>query len=245
MKLASLQKILICCQIFYYMSSFIFPQSKYENKIDTVTIIWNLENPYNIGGFSTTFLTDKPSVINTTFGKALYFDGIDDGLLINYNPLANCSNFTIEIFFKPDYSKNPDNYEQRFLHIKNADDSKRILIELRLLKNKIWSLDTFIKSDSSRCTLLDTTISHPVGKWYHVALVYSNGLMKHYVNGNEELKGKVIYYPIGTDGKISLGVRQNMKSWFKGIIKMVKFTNQAFTPDKFYYPEKKYKKFRG
>lgn len=235
MRLIPLREIIICCQIFYFISQYIFPQSKYENKIDTVAVIWNLENPYNVGGFSTTFLTDKPSVVNTTFGEALYFDGINDGLLIDYNPLANCSSFTIEIFFKPDSSKNPDNYEQRFLHIKNADDSKRILIELRLLKNKSWSLDTFIKTDTSRCTLLDTTIFHPVGEWYHVALVYNDGIMKHYVNGKEELKGKVNYCPIGDEGKISLGVRQNMKSWYKGIIKMVKFTNQAITPDKFNY----------
>jgi len=233
-----LRDIIICCQIFYFISSLIYPQSKYENKNDTVVILWHLDNPYNVGGFNTTFLTDKPSVINTLFGKALYFDGINDGLLINHNPLSSYSTFTIEIFFKPDSSKNPDNYEQRFLHIKNEDDSKRILIELRLHKNKRWSLDTFIKSDTSRCTLLDTTKSHPVGEWHHVALVYNNGLMKNYVNGKEELTGKVNYYPIGEEGKISLGVRQNMRSWFKGTIKMVKFTNQALTPEKFYYPNK-------
>lgn len=178
-----------------------------------------------MGGFNTSFLTDKPTLINTSYGKALYFDGIDDGLLIDYNPLANYSCFSIEVFFKPDLSSDPNNYEQRFIHIKNEDDSKRILIEFRLLKNNRWSLDTFIKSDTSRCTLLDTTISHPIGQWYHVALIYCNGIMKHYVDGREELAGKVNYSSIGDEGKISIGVRQNLKSWFKGSIRMIKFTN--------------------
>ncbi|MEJ5352566.1 MAG: LamG domain-containing protein [Melioribacteraceae bacterium] len=222
------------CMLFYFLAPSVFSQSNHKNNNDTLTTLWFLESPFNIGGYNTTFLTDTPSVNNSSYGKALYFDGIDDGLLINFNPIADYSSFTIEVIFKPDSSKNSDNYEQRFLHIKNEDDSKRILIELRLLKNKRWSLDTFIKSDTSRCTLLDTTITHPIGDWYHVALSYSNGIMKHYVNGEEELSGKVNFSGI-KDGTTSIGVRQNLKSWFCGTIKAIKFTNKALLPDKFYF----------
>lgn len=49
--------------------------------------------------------------------------------------------------------------------------------------------------------------------------------MKHYVEGREELAGKVNYSSIGDEGKISIGVRQNLKSLFRGSIRMIKFTN--------------------
>lgn len=196
------------------------------------TIIWHLNNPDYVNGIKTTFLKDKPTKINS-FENALYFDGIDDGLLINFNPIANSKSFTIEIIFMPDSSTIPEHSEQRFLHIKNKDDSKRILIELRLVRTNRWSLDTFIKSSNSRCTLLDTSISHPTNKWYHVALTYSEGIMKHFVNGKEELFGEVNFEPFDDRGSISIGVRQNMKSWFKGIISYISFTNKALEPKEF------------
>ncbi|MEG8946916.1 LamG domain-containing protein [Rosettibacter firmus] len=195
--------------------------------------VWQLNNQDSIAGFKTTFLIDKPDKIKTQFGESLYFDGINDGLLINHNPVAGFTNFTIEILFMPDSSSNLDNYEQRFLHIKNSDDSRRILIELRLVRNNKWSLDTFIKSENSRCTLIDTSLQHPTNQWYHVALTYSDGLMKHYVNGNKELEGKVDYQPIDSEAKISIGVRQNMKSWFKGTISYISFTNKSLNPEEF------------
>lgn len=189
------------------------------------TLVWRLDNPCTVGDFNTTFLTDRPSVINTEYGAALLFDGIDDGLLINHNPLGDAESFAIEVFFRPDSSSDVSNYEQRFLHIKNKDDSKRILIELRLKKNK-WTLDTFIKNEDSKRTLIDTTIWHETGQWYKAVLIYRNGVMRHFVDGKEEMNGKVNYAPIGKDGAVSIGVRQNKKSWFKGAIREIKFIRQ-------------------
>lgn len=194
------------------------------------TVVWRLNKLDTVGNFKTSFLTDRPSIINTEYGKALYFDGYDDGILINNNPLCDSDNFSIEVFFRPDSSSSITNYEQRFLHIKNKDHSKRILMELRLKKNK-WTLDTFIKNGDSKCTLIDTSVWHETGRWYKVALTYRNGIMRHFVDGHEEMSGRVNFDSIGKEGTTSIGVRQNKKSWFKGAIREIKFIIQTETSD--------------
>jgi len=185
----------------------------------------------NIGGCTTTKL-GQPILIETPLGPAIFFDGIDDGLVVQANPLGDAVAFTVEVVFKPD-SSGPGNVEQRFLHIQNPDDvNRRILVELRHTPGQRWFLDTFIKSDSSRCTLYAETFQHPVGKWYHAALVYEKGTMRHYVNGREELSGPVKYVPI-EDGCTSIGVRMNQRSWFKGAIRTIRFTRRALSTAEF------------
>lgn len=197
------------------------------------SITWNLNRNDSIGGYKTLPLNEFPSVIDINQDKVLLFDGINDALLLNANPLEDALEFTIEAVIKPDSSNNPSNREQRFIHIRNEmDDNRRILLELRLYPDQKWAFDTFIKSENSRCTLIDTTKKHVVGKWYNVALVYKNGTMTHYVNGVKELSGKVEYLPI-TNGKVSIGARQNPRNWFKGIIQTVKFSKRALEPEEF------------
>ena len=138
---------------------------------------WNIESTNKIGGFTTSPFTSMPHIIiDKKFGNVLHFNGVDSGLLVRGNPIEKAAAFTIEIIFKPDSSNNPDNYEQRFLHLQDTTNNNcRILFELRLLKSQRWALDVFSSSDSSRLTLLDTTITQPAGKWYHAAMVFENG----------------------------------------------------------------------
>jgi len=138
---------------------------------------WNIESTNKIGGFTTSPFTSMPLIIiDKKFGNVLHFNGVDSGLLVRGNPIEKAAAFTIEIIFKPDSSNNPDNYEQRFLHLQDTTNNNcRILFELRLLKSQRWALDVFSSSDSSRLTLLDTTITQPAGKWYHAAMVFENG----------------------------------------------------------------------
>lgn len=153
---------------------------------------------------------------------AIVFDGKGDGLFVPANPLAGWSAFTIEVRFKPDGSGSE---EQRFLHLE--DDLKhRVLIETRV-RDRQWSLDTFLFQDAEhRLTLLDRTKLHPTDRWYWVALVYDGAKMSHYVNGELELTGAVEFTPM-TTGRTSIGVRQNHVSWFKGAIAEVRFTPEA------------------
>ncbi len=194
--------------------------------------MWNINSVDSVAGFPA-IKSDSPQVIDSDkYGKVVWFDGIDDGLVVESNPLEGATNFTAEVIFKPDSSW-PENEEQRFIHIQDpTNNDRRILIELRLTDNHQWYLDTYIKSEvSSRALKLETAL-HPVGQWYHAALVYDNRSMKHFVNGIEEISGEVDYLPIN-NAFTSIGTRMDQRSWFKGAIAILKVTHTALTPDKF------------
>jgi len=194
--------------------------------------VWNLDQLEKIGGHVTSKI-GGPIVGTTEKGKAVFFDGIDDGLIVESNPLFGAPAFTIEIIFKPEFTDNPNNTEQRFLHIQNMkNENSRILIELRVTKDNRWFLDTFSKSDDAALTLYAEKYPHALGLWYHAALVYENGTLKHFVSGIEEMSGLVNYIPI-EEGHTSLGMRINHVSWFKGAIRTVKMSQSAIAPSEF------------
>lgn len=192
--------------------------------ISAKSTTWKLNNLQKIGGHKTEIL-GTPKLVK----DYIEFDGIDDGIFLNTNPIEGFSTFTIEAIFRPDADGAK---EQRWFHIEQYPAAEvRALMETRLVGNE-WFLDTFLKSGDNRLPLYAENFKHPVGKWYHVALVYDGKTMKHYVDGKLELSGEVIFKPM-TAGKISFGVRQNKVYWFKGAIKKVRFTNKALSPDKF------------
>lgn len=188
---------------------------------------WKIDNLKEIGGSSPT-ITGNPKVIKAEIGKAMSFDGKGDGLLVNTNPIAGARAFTIEGIFRPEAG---GDFEQRWLHVQDDKIDDRTLIEIRVSGNE-WFLDTFIKSGENRLALLAEKFKHPVGRWYHVALVFDGLTMRHYVDGQEEMSGPLTIAPLGP-GKTSLGVRMNHVSWFKGAIREVRFTQRALTPNEF------------
>lgn len=189
--------------------------------------LWLLDNLTEIGGHDINII-GNPKIIETSIGTAVEFNGINDGLIINNSPLAEALEFTVEILFKP-YSNG--GVEQRFLHIQQDNDN-RILIELRNNNNENWSLDTFIKSGNSNKTLLDYSFVHNLNTWHHAALVYKEGKMQHFVDGQKELEGTVDYKVVNS-GQTSLGARLNKVSWFKGAIHSLKVTHKALNPNEF------------
>lgn len=191
------------------------------------TILWLVDNLSQIGGHDVQVI-GTPEVITTDIGMAIEFDGIDDGLIVDGNPVAGATAFTVEIIFKP-YSGGE--VEQRFLHMQQDNDN-RLLIELRNPSNENWTLDTFIKAGTSSQALLDYSFVHALDEWAHAALVYKDGAMEHYVNGEKELEGTVNYQVVNS-GETSLGVRLNQVSWFKGAIHSVRVTHDALSPDEF------------
>lgn len=197
------------------------------SEAQTTSVLWLVDNLSEIGGNNIQVI-GNPQIINSDLGNAVEFDGVDDGIIVSNNPMANASSFTIEIIFKP-YTNG--GIEQRFLHFQQ-DDNNRILIELRNNSNANWSLDTFIKSGVSNKTLLDYAFVHPLNTWTHAALVYKDGIMMHYVNGTKELEGNVAYQVVNS-GQTALGMRLNQVSWFKGAIQAVKVTNAVLNPEDF------------
>jgi hypothetical protein len=189
--------------------------------------MWILDSLTTVGPHRPTVL-GNPREIETPRGRAIAFDGIDDALVLGANPLAGARAFTIEAIFRPDTGGQP---EQRFLHVQEIED-RRILLETRLTDANAWFLDTFIKSGASERTLQSRARTHPLGEWYHAALVYEGGRMRHFVNGVEEMTGAVDYAPT-TGGQVSIGCRLNRVYWFRGAIRGVRFCDRALESREF------------
>ena len=111
-------------------------------------------------------------------------------------------------------------------------DDHRVLVETRLTPDDLWFLDTFLKSGESECTPYAEEFLHPVGEWFHAALVYENGRMRHYVNGVKEMEDVVKFEPMA-GGRTSVGSRLNQVYWFKGAVKEVSVTVRALSPSEF------------
>lgn len=189
---------------------------------------WKLDNLNKIGGYKIEVL-GQPKVIKTDKGKAIEFDGVDDGIFIETNPLAGARSFTIEAFFRPAADGLA---EQRWLHVEDLENvESRAMLETRVIKD-LWFLDTFLKSGENRLPLYAEKFKHATGRWYHVALVYDGTEMRHYIDGKLELSGKIAMKPFGP-GRVSIGVRQNKVYWFKGAVRKVRFSHAALTPEQF------------
>jgi len=189
---------------------------------------WKLDNLKKIGGHMIEIL-GQPKVVKTDNGKAIEFDGVDDGIFIETNPLAGAKAFTIEAWFRPDPGGPA---EQRWLHVEDLENvESRAMLETRVSKD-LWFLDTFLKSGDNRLPLYAENFKHPIGRWYHVALVYDGTEMRHYIDGKLELSGKIAIKPFGR-GRTSIGVRQNKVYWFKGAVRKVRFSHTALKPEQF------------
>jgi hypothetical protein len=193
-------------------------------------IVWKLDNLSSIEGYQAT-VVGAPRVVNTNEG-GIEFDGKDDGLFLDTNPLAGLSQFTVEVVFRP-APEGPK--EQRFLHFQESGTENRLLFETRLTGDGRWFLDTFLKSGDGNYTLLATDFTHPIGRWYHAAVVIDGKTMRHFVNGKEELAAAIHFQPLQA-GQTSLGVRINKVSWYKGAIRLVRITPRALAPSDFLSP---------
>ncbi len=213
--------LLILCYVFFL--AFLGCGQKQESG----SMVWQLDNLDSIDGHSPSVL-GEPVVVESPLGKAIQFDGEDDALVFDLNPLAGASAFTLEVVFRPDAGGEP---EQRFIHMEEVDDH-RVLVETRLTPDGHWFLDTFLKSGDSDCTLYAKQFLHPVGEWFHAVLVYESGRMRHYVNGAKELEGTVNFQPMA-GGRTSVGSRLNRVYWFKGAVKEISVTPQALSPAEF------------
>ena len=100
------------------------------------SVIWTFDRLENIGGHKTMVL-GRPKVINSSVGKAVEFDGVDDALFIDNHPLAGAKTFTWEAIFRPDGGQR----EQRWFHLSELDSQtgddtdNRMLFEIRVVDN--------------------------------------------------------------------------------------------------------------
>jgi len=193
--------------------------------------VWTFDRLDKIGGHSATVI-GHPRVIDTSLGKAIEFNGVDDGLFIDVHPLAGAQTFTWEAVFRPDGG----NAEQRWFHLEEnpatgSDSDNRMLFEIRVVDGR-WCLDAFNKSSSASKALLNRQNLHDLGRWHHVAAVYDGTEFRSYVDGVQDGAAKIHLAPQGA-GRTSVGVRMNKVFYFKGAVRVARFTRRALAPSEF------------
>jgi hypothetical protein len=197
--------------------------------------VWSFDRLENIGGHRTTVL-GEPRIVDSPVGKAVEFDGVDDALFIDNQPLAGAEAFTWEAIFRPDGGQR----EQRWFHLSEqdpvtgADTENRMLFEIRAMDDK-WFFDSYNQSGAASATLMNKTALHPLGVWYHVASVYDGKRFSNYVNGVREGAADVELAP-HRPGRASVGMRINKVFYFKGAVHLARFTRRALSPETFLKP---------
>jgi len=174
----------------------------------------------------------EPEIIESPFGKAVLFDGVDDGILLDKMPLKGLMSYTLEMIIRFDSGGTK---EQRVFHT-GTMRKDRSLLEIRS-NAETWFFDGMVETNNNWVVLMDSTLLHPLGEWYHVAFTVENGRQITYVNGVKELEGTVSFIPI-MDGATSIGVRQNKISWFKGAIYSIRISEKVLSPRQFLYNSK-------
>jgi hypothetical protein len=197
------------------------------------TQTWRFDRIDQIGGHPTHVL-GHPQVIDSEYGKAVQFNGVDDGIFVDDHPLAGASTYTWEVIFRPD-ADGPE--AQRFFHLAEqdpatgADTNNRMLFEIRIVDGQ-WCLDSFASSGANNRTLLNCKLLHPLGKWYRVTAVYDGKTLRNYVDDELQGEGPLDLKP-HLQGHSSIGVRINKIYWFKGAVLMARMTLRALPMDEF------------
>jgi hypothetical protein len=195
--------------------------------------VWTFKEPDRIGKNVVT-TSGTPFIAKEKGGRSMCFKGEPDAALLDVNPIAGWSNFTIEALIKP---RSAGTAEQRFLHIED-ERAARVLLELRIVSPQEWALDTFLfDSPTSRLTLLDRTKLHSTDEWHWVALTYDGTTMTHYVDGVRELEGALSFRAM-SPGRMSLGVRLNKVSWYQGCMREIRYTPRALAAPELQKPPK-------
>ena len=195
--------------------------------------VWTFKERDRIGNNVVT-TSGTPVIAKEKGGRSMCFKGEPDAALLDVNPIAGWSNFTIEALIKP---RSAGTAEQRFLHIED-ERAARVLLELRIVSPQEWALDTFLfDSPTSRLTLLDRTKLHSTDEWHWVALTYDGTTMTHYVDGVRELEGALSFRAM-SPGRMSLGVRLNKVSWYQGCMREIRYTPRALAAPELQKPPK-------
>jgi len=174
-----------------------------------------------------TTILGNPTIVQSPYGNAVAFNGIDDALFLKEMPLKDLKSFTVEMIFKPESN---GVFEQRVLQIGEITGD-RMLLEIRVLNNN-WYFDGFVASKGVKLALATEELLHPLEKWYHVAFVVTPNSLTTFVNGKQELHKDYTFNPI-QEGQTSIGVRMNKVTWFKGAIYKIQISPEALKPNQF------------
>lgn len=195
----------------------------------SLSTTWTFDRLADIGG-APTHVEGDPRLVDSPFGKAVQFDGVDDRLVVDQHPLAGADQFTFEALFRPDGGA----FAQRWFHL-NEDppaegqpSTTRMLFEIRV-KDDAWWLDTFVTGPGYKQTLIFPEKTFPIGRWCAVAQTYDGKTYRAYVNGVLQGEAGIAFSPQGA-GKASIGARMNRVDYFHGAVRAARFTRSALGP---------------
>lgn len=201
----------------------------------TDPIVWTFDRLGDIGGVAT-HVEGAPQIVDSPYGKAVRFDGVQDVMFIDQHPLAGAKTFTFEALFRPDGGAEA----QRWFHLTEEPlvaggiGGTRILFEIRVAGEEWW-LDAFATGPGYKKTLIFPDKRHPVGRWHHVAQTFDGQTYRSWVDGQLQGEAQMAYVPQGP-GRASVGARMNRVDFFRGVVREARFTPRALTPDRFHRP---------
>lgn len=194
--------------------------------------VWTFDRLSDIGG-ERTMVEGGPALIDSPYGQAVLFDGVDDALFIDRHPLAGAQTFTFEALFRPDGGA----FEQRWFHLAEEapagqpPSQTRFLFEIRVVGDR-WYLDAFTRGPGYNHTLIFPERLYPCGQWFHVAQTFDGATYRAYVDGVLQGHAPLPFTPQGP-GRASVGCRLNRVNFFKGAVRQARFTHAALTPEQF------------
>ncbi|WP_395942630.1 LamG domain-containing protein [Brevundimonas sp.] len=194
--------------------------------------VWTFDRLTDIGGVQTT-VEGAPALIDSPYGRAVRFDGVDDALFIAEHPLAGAETFTFEAIFRPDGGA----FEQRWFHLAEEappgqpPSQTRFLFEIRVVQDR-WYLDAFTRGPGYNHTLIFPERLHPCGQWHHVAQTFDGTTYRAYVDGVLQGEAPLAFKPQGP-GRASVGCRINRLNYFNGAVRQARFTPAALPPERF------------
>ena len=87
--------------IFLILARFlVIPFHAYGQSDTLYSELWDISNLEKIGGHSVSAF-GNPVIVPTELGDAVEFDGEEDQLLVDFNPLMDATEFTVELIFWP------------------------------------------------------------------------------------------------------------------------------------------------
>lgn len=200
--------------------------------------MWTFDNFDEIGGLKP-HVEGNPQLIDSPFGKATLFDGVDDAIFIDKHPLAGARTFAFEAYFRPDGGQ----AEQRWFYLGEPVEPKwvndlhkapRFTFEIRVVGDQ-WYLDAFVFGPGYTQGLMFADRLHPLGQWFHVAQTYDGKTYRSYVNGVLQGEAPLAYVP-QRDGRSSIGTRINRQWYFKGAVRAARFSRHYLEPKDFLPP---------
>jgi hypothetical protein len=182
-------------------------------------VAWPLDSVSLIGGYAVKRV-GEPS-LNTESPGGVCLNGTNQGLLFPVNPLDAQYDFTLQALVKPAHDGEG---KQILLHLQDSDGENRLMIETRTAGKK-WSLHSFVKSGEAQSDIELGTM-YPTDTWHWVALTYTRGTFRQYVNGVPEGVVPLEVAPMKT-GEMAVGFRLSRENWFNGCVAELRFATTA------------------